>query len=103
MYYNRPIFAELSKHATQKQVTLLTGLRRTGKSTLVKQLLKTHFPTNSYYFDLERLDNRNLFNEANYENIILALTQRGINFNMISFLYPFIRLKNICNFLNSPD
>jgi predicted AAA+ superfamily ATPase len=81
MVFERNIYSKLSEHASQKQITILTGLRRTGKSTLVKQLLKVHFPNNSIYIDLERLDNRNLFNELNYNNVVLALTQRGINFN----------------------
>jgi predicted AAA+ superfamily ATPase len=82
MYFERKIYKDLIEHAKQKQVTIITGLRRTGKTTLVKKLLGEYFPDNSIYFDLERLDNRNLFNDTNYENIILALKQRGINFGI---------------------
>lgn len=81
MFLKRKIYKTLCEHAMQPQASIITGLRRTGKTTLVKQLLVDYFPNNSIYFDLERLDNRNLFNDSNYENIILALKQRGVNFS----------------------
>ncbi|WP_449436763.1 ATP-binding protein [Pedobacter steynii] len=79
-FYNRNIYADLSKHLSQKQITVLTGMRRTGKTTLVKQLMHDSGISQQYYFDLERMDNRSLFSEPNYETIIYALTQRGANF-----------------------
>ena len=82
MFFERKIYKKLIEHAKQPQVSVITGLRRTGKTTLVKKLLSEYFPDNSIYFDLERFDNRNLFNDSNYENIILALKQRGINFGI---------------------
>ncbi|MFA4867202.1 MAG: AAA family ATPase [Pedobacter sp.] len=55
-------------------------MRRTGKTTLVKQLMMESSIAQKYYFDLERMDNRLLFSEINYETIIYSLTQRGANF-----------------------
>jgi uncharacterized protein len=81
MYLPRKIYAHLAAHAQKKQVSIITGMRRTGKTTLTKQLLSDIFKENSIYIDLERLDNRLLFKESNYENIIMALKQRGLNFN----------------------
>ena len=81
MFYQRNIFLELKEHLEVKQVTVLTGMRRTGKTTLVKQLIEISPIRQKIYFDLERIDNRELFSEKNYDNIILALTQRGILFS----------------------
>jgi len=81
MYFERKIYKSLIEHSKQPQATIITGLRRTGKTTLVRKLLAEYYPDNSIYIDLERLDNRNLFNDSNYENIILALKQRGIIFS----------------------
>ena len=81
MFYQRNIFSELKEHLEVKQVTVLTGMRRTGKTTLVKQLIAISAIPQKLYFDLERIDNRELFSEKNYDNIILALTQRGIIFS----------------------
>ena len=81
MFYQRNIFPELKDHLQTKQVTVLTGMRRTGKTTLVKELKAISPIRQKIYFDLERIDNRELFSEKNYDNIILALTQRGIIFS----------------------
>ena len=81
MIYTRSIFTALENHLESKQVTVLTGMRRTGKTTLVRQLMEVSNIRQKIYFDLERIDNRLLFSEENYENIIYALTQRTFNFS----------------------
>ncbi len=81
MLYQRHIFSALQEHLNNKQVTVLTGMRRTGKTTLVKQLMAVSTIEQKVYFDLERIDNRVLFSEDNYEMIIYALAQRGIDFS----------------------
>ena len=78
-FKNRLIFPELKDHLSKRQITLITGLRRTGKTTLLKKLLEDFETENKSYFDLERIDNRELFSEKNYENIIDALSSRGLN------------------------
>jgi predicted AAA+ superfamily ATPase len=79
-FYNRNIYPALLQHLNKKQITVLTGMRRTGKTTLVKQLMQDSDIVQKYYFDLERMDNRTLFSEPNYETIIYALTQQGADF-----------------------
>lgn len=76
--FPRKIFPQLKRHLRQKQITVITGMRRTGKTTLVKALLDLVKSKNKLYLDLERLDNRQLFEEHNYENILAALKQRGL-------------------------
>lgn len=80
-FYTRTIYSALLEHLDKKQITVLTGMRRTGKTTLVKQLMADSKIEQQYYFDLERMDNRSLFSEDNYETIIYALTQRGADFS----------------------
>lgn len=79
-YKERLIYSGLKDHLSKRQITIITGLRRTGKTTLIKKLLEGSENENKAYFDLERIDNRELFSEKNYENIISALTSRGLNF-----------------------
>ncbi len=81
MFYTRNVYTALEEHLENKQATVLTGMRRTGKTTLVKQLMAVSDIRQKIYFDLERIDNRELFSEKNYENIVFALTQRGIVFS----------------------
>jgi predicted AAA+ superfamily ATPase len=86
MFYPRNILADLQRHLAARQVTVLTGMRRTGKTTLVKALLDGVGSQNKLYFDLERTDNRLLFSEQNYDNIVLTLEARGISFKKKVYL-----------------
>lgn len=79
MLFQRDIHHALRDHLTAKQVTVLTGMRRTGKTTLVRQLLAEAPSANTLYLDLERLDNRELLAMKNYEAVLQAFAQRGLS------------------------
>lgn len=86
MFIERKIYPELISHLKKKQITVITGMRRTGKTTLLQKLLDFSPLKNKIYIDLERMDNRQVFSEPNYENVILALNQRGIDFKEKSLI-----------------
>jgi len=77
MNFPRKIFPTLKNHLSKKHITVLTGMRRTGKTTLVKELLQE--VSNKIYIDLERLSDRELFKEKNYENILFAFELKGLD------------------------
>lgn len=81
MSFPRKIFPQLEAHLEKKQVTVLTGMRRTGKTTLVRQLMEISAIEQKLFFDMERLDYRRLFDQKNYESIVMALEQQGVNFS----------------------
>lgn len=81
MFLARSIYSSLKDHLSRPQITVLTGMRRTGKTTLVRQLMADSTIRQKLYIDLERIDNRLLWTEPNYETIVLALTQRGLRFD----------------------
>jgi uncharacterized protein len=85
-YKDRLIYTELKAHLVKKNITIITGLRRTGKTTLTRKLMEDFENNNKMYFDLERIDNRELFSEKNYENIIIALTSRGLDLTKRSLI-----------------
>ncbi len=78
-FFDRKIYQQLKKHLNEKQITVLTGMRRTGKTTLISRLLDEVESKNKIYIDLQRVDNRQLFGEKNYDNIILELAKRGLD------------------------
>lgn len=78
MIYPRKIYPNLFEHAQTPQVTVLTGMRRTGKTTLVKKLLDDLSNKNSIYLDFQRLDIRELFQQKNYEAIRNNLISQGL-------------------------
>ncbi len=77
----RRIFKELLAHLEQPQVTVITGMRRVGKSTAVKYLLQNVPHTNKVYLDLERAEYRFILNLTNYKDIEINLSIEGIDFS----------------------
>jgi uncharacterized protein len=67
--HNRIIFKELLKYLARPQITVITGLRRVGKSTALKYLLSLIEHSNKTYIDLEKIENRVLFYENAYAKI----------------------------------
>jgi len=81
LFLPRTIYPSLKSHLDRRQITVLTGMRRTGKTTLCKQLMADSSIRQKLYIDLERIDNRVLWSEDNYETIIQALVQQGLHFD----------------------
>lgn len=79
MYYERKIYPALLSHIQESSVTVLTGMRRTGKTTLLLKLLADISTNNSLYLDLQRPDNRELFEQKNYETIRDSFAARGLS------------------------
>lgn len=82
----RNILNEIYPFLETKQALVLNGLRRTGKTTLIKHLLNKASNKNKAFFDLEKAENRFLFSDDNYENIIQALKLEGVDFDKKSFI-----------------
>ena len=85
-FFPRSIYPALKNHLKRGAITVLTGMRRVGKTTLVKELFNEVASGNKAYFDLERLDNRELFSERNYEVIVAALQSQGLDINKKLYL-----------------
>lgn len=81
MFYPRKVYPELLAHAQTPLATVLTGMRRTGKTTLIQQLLSDLPNKNSLYIDLQRPDNRELFEQKNYEAIRESFIAQGLSVN----------------------
>jgi predicted AAA+ superfamily ATPase len=62
-------------------------MRRTGKTTIVRELLNQVSSGNKIYIDLERYDNRELFSDPNYDNIPVQLTRRGLDFSVKAWIF----------------
>lgn len=76
----RQIYTELEKHLSKRQVTVILGMRRVGKSTAVKYLLSKVKHNNKIYLDCEKIEFQTLFNTPSYDLIISELELLGINF-----------------------
>lgn len=74
----RSILPSLEKELSTKEVIVLTGMRQTGKTTILKYLFEQTPSTNKVLLDLENPLNRKLFEEEHYDNIWRNVKQLGI-------------------------
>lgn len=79
--FHRIIYDELLAHLSKKQVTVITGMRRVGKSTAVKYLLDKSRNSNRLYLDCERIEIRAMLNKPDYEGIKEELELLGMAFS----------------------
>ncbi len=77
----RTIFPILLEHLYKPQVTVITGMRRVGKSTALKYLLSQITHDNKIYLDFEKADNRFIWNQNSYKDIEINLAVEGIDFS----------------------
>ena len=84
--FQREILKELLEHLEKRQVTVITGLRRVGKTTVLKQLLEAIPSKNKAYFDLERASNRHIFNSDNDKEIEQSLNAAGIDLSTRAYI-----------------
>jgi uncharacterized protein len=79
--FQRDIYKEISAHLADGSVTVITGMRRVGKSTAVKYLLEQVGHSNQMYLDCERVELRVLLNLPDYEGIKVAFELQGLDFS----------------------
>ena len=78
----RKIFQQLEAHLTKPQATVITGLRRVGKTTALKYLLSKIEHSNKIYLDFEKIENRILFSQNSYGQIEAGLTALGLRLDI---------------------
>jgi uncharacterized protein len=77
----RQIFNELEEHLSERFITTITGMRRVGKSTALQFLLGKILHENKIYIDLERVENRFIFQQMTYKHVQIDLEIAGIDFS----------------------
>jgi len=87
MFIVRDILPSLEKELEKKEATVITGMRRVGKTTLLTYLFEQITSNNKYIFDLENPLHRNIFEEENYDNIWNNLAQYGITNKEKTYLF----------------
>ena len=77
--YSRMLFPALKDALADNRAVVITGMRRVGKTTSLHWLLEQVPSKNKIYLDLERLDQRGVFQESNYDLVINFLRNRGMD------------------------
>jgi predicted AAA+ superfamily ATPase len=78
----RAIFRSLSDHLREPEVTVITGMRRTGKTSALQYLLDQVPHANKLYLDLERLEYRRIFLQDSFAAMQADLAFLGFDFDM---------------------
>lgn len=85
--FKRELLPQLEAELTTKQAIILTGMRRVGKTTILKYLFDRVPSTNKVLLDLENPLYRKVFEEENYDAIWKNLLQFNIRENEPAFLF----------------
>lgn len=75
----RKLYAKIIDRIDAPEAIVITGMRRVGKTTLLKQVYDTLESNNKIFLDLENPINQKYFNEENYEAIRYTLETLGVN------------------------
>jgi len=78
-YFNRRIFNALIQQLPYKEIIVLTGMRRTGKTTLLTMLFDKVDSNNKVMLDMENLINQKIFGETDFNNVWNGLKEFGLN------------------------
>ncbi len=87
MFFKRKQYDVLKKLLDDRQVIVLTGMRRVGKTTLMQQLFDELDSDNKAYFDMENPLEQLIFDEVDFNNIWHNLKQFGIVKEGKAFLF----------------
>ena len=80
MYYARTIVDEIDPYVNSPEAVILTGMRRTGKTTILRKIFDRPDIENKLFLDLENPLNRRYFENENYERIKNDLGILGVDF-----------------------
>ncbi len=75
----RPIFKEITRSLSDSRIIVITGMRRVGKTTAVRWLLNQIPTNNKLFMDLDRLDQRAVFEEQNYDLVMNYFRNQGLD------------------------
>lgn len=79
MFYPRIILPQLERELELPEITVITGMRQVGKTTLLDHLFSKIKSINKIKLDFENPINRKIFEEEDYDSIWNNLAQFGIN------------------------
>jgi len=87
MIIKRDVYKEIEPYFDSPEAVVITGMRRTGKTTLLKSIYEAIDSANKLVIDLENTLNRKYFEEEDYERIRLSLEVLGLNFKKKGYLF----------------
>jgi len=87
MFKPRLIFNKIKPYFSSPEAIIITGMRRTGKTTLLNFIYEQIDSKNKFFLDLENPLNRKYFEEDNYERVKKTFEILGIDFTRKPFIF----------------
>lgn len=95
----RKIFTQIISRIDTPEAIVVTGMRRVGKTVLLKQVHDSINSDNKIFLDLENPVNQKYFEEVNYEAIKYKFQTLGLDLSQKSYIF----LDEIQNVSNLPS
>lgn len=87
MFIQRDIYSKIKPFFDSPEAVIITGMRRVGKTTLVKQIMENIDSKNKVFLDLENPANQKYLEEKNYEKILDNLKFLGLNVKKRGYVF----------------
>ncbi|PIQ07369.1 MAG: hypothetical protein COW72_00680 [Candidatus Nealsonbacteria bacterium CG18_big_fil_WC_8_21_14_2_50_37_10] len=87
MIYQRKLLKILKKQLLSKEIIVLTGIRRVGKTTLYRMIFDEIKSDNKAFLDMENPLEQRIFEEKDFNNILLNFKEYGINQKSKAYIF----------------
>ena len=87
IHFPRRLQNEIERYIDSPEIILITGLRRSGKTTLMKMLFEKIASDNKVFLDFENLLEQRLFDEVDFNNIVTNLKKFGLKSGENAFVF----------------
>lgn len=87
MYYSRNILKKIENLLDSKEIIVITGMRRVGKTTLLQMIYEKIPSTNKVFLDIGNILEQRIFEEIDFNNIWANLKPYGINNHEKAYLF----------------
>jgi hypothetical protein len=87
MLIERLLYKKIKPHFDSSEAIIITGMRRTGKTSLLQFIHDRIASPNKLFLDLENPLNQKYFEEQDYEKIKSNLEVLGLKFNQRAYLF----------------
>ena len=87
MIIERDLYAKIKPVINSPEVIIITGMRRVGKTTLLRYIMDNLASENKMFLDLENPSNQKYFEEENYDKIVDNLKFLGLDLRKKTYVF----------------
>ncbi|MEK7598438.1 MAG: ATP-binding protein [Patescibacteria group bacterium] len=87
MIIERDIYSKIKPVIGAPEVIVITGMRRVGKTTLLRYIMKEIKSENKIFLDMENPSSQKYFEEENYDKIVDNLKILGLDLKKRSYVF----------------